>query len=75
VWRSWLARTAGGREVAGSSPVTPTTEKDHACVWSFSVLSANMTTWRKNPGGCPHGSATALHEYLNSHMINIQIII
>jgi ribonuclease HI len=24
VWRSWLARTAGGREVAGSSPVTPT---------------------------------------------------
>jgi broad specificity phosphatase PhoE len=26
VWRSWLARTAGGREVAGSSPVTPTRE-------------------------------------------------
>ncbi len=24
VWRSWLARTAGGRKVAGSSPVTPT---------------------------------------------------
>lgn len=24
MWRSWLARTAGGREVAGSSPVTPT---------------------------------------------------
>jgi hypothetical protein len=24
VWRSWLARTAGGREVAGSSPATPT---------------------------------------------------
>ena len=25
VWRSLVARTAGGREVAGSSPVTPTT--------------------------------------------------
>ena len=24
MWRSWLARTAGGREVAGSSPVIPT---------------------------------------------------
>lgn len=24
VWRSLVARTAGGREVAGSSPVTPT---------------------------------------------------
>ena len=24
VWRSWLARTHGVREVAGSSPVTPT---------------------------------------------------
>ena len=27
VWRSLVARTAGGREVAGSSPVTPTIEK------------------------------------------------
>jgi hypothetical protein len=24
MWRSWLARTAGGREAAGSSPVIPT---------------------------------------------------
>ena len=24
MWRSWLAYTSGGREVAGSSPVTPT---------------------------------------------------
>ncbi len=24
MWRSWLARAPGGREVAGSSPVTPT---------------------------------------------------
>lgn len=24
MWRSWLARSAGGREVAGSSPVIPT---------------------------------------------------
>jgi hypothetical protein len=32
VWRSWLARTPGGREVAGSSPVTPTNEKRQA-VW------------------------------------------
>lgn len=29
VWRSWLARTAGGREVAGSSPVTPTRHFKH----------------------------------------------
>ena len=27
MWRSWLARTAGGREVAGSSPVIPTIKK------------------------------------------------
>ena len=26
VWRSWLARTHGVREAAGSSPVTPTRE-------------------------------------------------
>ena len=26
VWRSLVARSAGGREVAGSNPVTPTTE-------------------------------------------------
>ena len=26
VWRSWLARTPGGREVVGSSPATPTIE-------------------------------------------------
>lgn len=25
VWRSQVARTAGGREVAGSNPATPTT--------------------------------------------------
>ncbi len=27
VWRSWLARTAGGREVVGSSPITPTKQR------------------------------------------------
>ena len=26
VWRSWLARPAGGGEVAGSSPATPTSK-------------------------------------------------
>ncbi|MDQ5972724.1 MAG: hypothetical protein QG553_883 [Patescibacteria group bacterium] len=34
-----VARTAGGREVAGSSPVTPTTKKVQAVsVWAFFVL-------------------------------------
>ena len=28
VWRSLVARSAGGREVAGSNPVTPTFYKD-----------------------------------------------
>ena len=28
MWRSWLARTAGGREVAGSNPVIPTMKID-----------------------------------------------
>ena len=37
VWRSWLARTAGGREVAGSSPVTPTTIKARHFVGLFYV--------------------------------------
>ncbi len=33
-----VARTAGGREVAGSSPVTPTTKKVQAVsVWAFLV--------------------------------------
>src|SRR5690606_35120885 len=35
VWRSWLARTAGGREVAGSSPVTPTIIKTRLKQSSF----------------------------------------
>lgn len=38
VWRSWLARTAGGREVAGSSPVTPTNEKVIQRWMAFSLL-------------------------------------
>ena len=32
-----VARSAGGREVAGSSPVTPTKEKDLHCE-SFSLV-------------------------------------
>jgi hypothetical protein len=35
-----VARTAGGREVAGSSPVTPTMISDQASVWSLIMLSA-----------------------------------
>lgn len=37
MWRSWLARTAGGREVAGSSPVTPTRLRD---ILDMSIESA-----------------------------------
>ena len=34
VWRSLVARSAGGREVAGSNPVTPTW-KDTGCRYLF----------------------------------------
>ncbi len=51
MWRSWLARTAGGREVAGSSPVTPTNKimKTLKFDHKLAVLIENGTktsTWR-----------------------------
>ena len=33
-----VARTAGGREVAGSSPVTPTNKKDSGEAWVFFIV-------------------------------------
>jgi hypothetical protein len=33
-----VARTAGGREVAGSSPVTPTINTAHACIYTGLIL-------------------------------------
>ena len=39
VWRSWLARTAGGREVAGSSPVTPTINHIHLMCRKMLILA------------------------------------
>lgn len=36
VWRSLVARSVRDAEVAGSNPVTPTTEKTHF-TWVFSV--------------------------------------
>ena len=38
VWRSLVARTAGGREVAGSNPVTPT-QRMLICSASFYFVS------------------------------------
>ena len=43
-----VARTAGGREVAGSSPVTPTKEKNLTFVRFFSLGPGTrlaLTTW------------------------------
>ena len=70
-----VARTAGGREVAGSSPVTPTKlwvvisltilerlVKIKYCL-VFYTGEVTMTTWDKSPGGFSHGTATAIHEY------------
>ena len=44
MWRSWLARTAGGREVAGSSPVTPTKFHIYPLTYINSVLRERIIT-------------------------------
>ena len=36
-----VARTAGGREVAGSSPVTPTIDKRAAIQYNFLIVTGN----------------------------------
>ena len=45
-----VARTAGGREVAGSSPVTPTNKKNSALAWVLFVVGAQ--TGFCDPGFC-----------------------
>ena len=40
VWRSLVARSAGGREVAGSNPVTPIFSFKIKGFWYFRVLEA-----------------------------------
>ena len=56
MWRSWLARAAGGREVAGSSPVTPTMQKARRLdelfaspVWGAQFTSAFYDRWVPSP--------------------------
>lgn len=53
MWRSWLARTAGGREVAGSSPAIPTIYSSRrSCILLSTYESANTKTNRKATLGC-----------------------
>ena len=42
VWRSLVARSAGGREVAGSNPVTPSHIKTLFRDTEFTVLEDNV---------------------------------
>ena len=44
VWRSLVARTAGGREVAGSNPVAPIWRAD-ACLFYLLRKSRAVAKW------------------------------
>ena len=53
MWRSWLARTAGGREVAGSSPVTPTICYDGSMQKALLVIDVQSYFLERSPKDLP----------------------